>query len=315
MITVKILPLDVYDVSSQNKYEIIKYLLSTTPHSRNAVAQAKNLSSVTVGKIASAMLKRNILVGERGPSLRGRSTELLCASPLLSILHLRFNENSFSASFITLDSIERLITKRQKNDSFEYADDLQIFITTLQRKLLSFSNVDIVGVFVTYVDKHPKSRGVDVGKLLKIEPDIIINEEEAIGIAFGHRKDCDIALHLNIDYRVIARLFVHGKNISQNALGYKVAEGNEYDIALELSKYLANLLKTIIPDTISIDSENITADKRFFELVAKNVSRITKLPINELPMAIDQRNISLTAESALIVITELYAKRLADIAN
>ena len=101
----KIQPLNVPDVSSQIKYEIIKYLLSPLPHSRNEAADALKLSSVTIGKIASAMLAEGILDGERMSGPKGRSTELLYASSSLCVLCIKLNETSFCASFITLDGI------------------------------------------------------------------------------------------------------------------------------------------------------------------------------------------------------------------
>ena len=308
-----ILPLDVCDVSPQNKYEIIKYLLSTDAHSRNETADAINLSSVTVGKIASAMLSRNILKSERMSGPKGRSTELLYASPDLSILCITLNETTFVASLVTLDGVEKQITKRPKNDSFEYAEDTCIFIASVQRKIANIQNSQIIGVFVAYSYKSPKKLGVNVGMLLGIEPDVIISADEAIGTAFAHRKDCDVALHINIDYRIRPNLYVNGKNISEKAIGLAPDEQNEYAIALELSKYLSNLFKTVIPNAISINSEAVTADKRFFEFVNNNVSKITKIPTNDLPAVIDQRNISLIAEAALHLITELYIKRLANI--
>ena len=309
----KIMPLDVCDVSSQNKYEIIKYLLSCAPHSRNDAADAISLSSVTVGKIASSMLCRNILIGERETGARGRSTELLCASPSLSVLSIGFWGTSMSASFVTLSGIEKTILKHLRNDSFDYAEDMCVFLASVQRKIANMTDADIIGVFVTYSDKSPKQLGVDVGMLLGIEPDVIISAEEALGIAFGHRKECEIALHISIDYNVKARLFVNGMNISKNACRYTPAEQNEYAIALELARYLAELFKTVIPDSIAIDSETVTADKRFFELISNEASRTAKLEADSFPAIIYQRNIRLTSEAALNVILELYAKKLAGI--
>ena len=308
----KFLPLDVYDVSSQNKYKIIKHLLSATPHSRGDSAKTLNLSSVTVGKIACPMLDGGILVAEKTSGGVGRSTELLCASPALCVLVINLGSLAFSAYLVTLDGAETTLYKHPRNQSCSYAEDINVFLSTTERKLNELSSNTIIGVFVSYYDKHPAELGVSIGSALGTEPDVIMHSQEALGIAYKNRG-IDIALHIDISETVKPMLFVGGKSISRTAVGYTPKEANEYDIALELAQYLKSLFKATVPNTIAIDSESVTADKRFFELVASKASDIEDVPQGYFPTVIDQRNASLISEAALDVITELYAKRLANI--
>ena len=308
----KILPLDVCDVSSQNKYKIIKHLLSATPLSRGDSAKALGLSSVTVGKIASSMLDGGILVRQKTSGGVGRSTELLSASPSLCVLAINFGEDAFCASLITLDKAQRTLHKHPRNKSYSYTEDINVFLSTTERKLNEMSNNIFIGVFVSYYDKSPKELGVSVGSVLGLEPDIIMHSQDALGIAYRNRG-IDIALHIDISEIVKPMLFVDGKSISRSANGYTPKEANEYDIALELAQYLVSLFKTVLPNTIAIDSESVTADKRFFELVESKASDIIDTAQKSFPSVIDQRNITLMSEADLDVITELYAKRLANI--
>ena len=153
---------------------------------------------------------------------------------------------------------------------------------------------------------------MSIGSVLGLEPDIIMHSQDALGIAYRNRG-IDIALHIDISEIVKPMLFVDGKSISRSANGYTPKEANEYDIALELAQYLKSLFKATVPNTIAIDSESVTADKRFFELVESKASDIIDTAQKSFPSVIDQRNITLISEAALDVITELYAKRLANI--
>ena len=93
----KIAPLAIDGVSSQNIYDCARLLLSPAPISRNEAAERLGLSSVTVGKVAAAMLDGGLLSAEKRKGAKGRSAELYRAPDPFAVLLILLGKQNFSA--------------------------------------------------------------------------------------------------------------------------------------------------------------------------------------------------------------------------
>ena len=301
--------LNVPDVSAQNKFDIITELLLTPQSTRRDVASASHLSSVTVGKVVCAMLEDGILVSSKLHNTRGRSTEILFPMPTLRALLILIRDTAFYASYIMLDGKEEQIIVRHRNESLDLEDDIRVFLAAVRIEIEA--EKDIIGVYLVHSTKSPSKLGINIPLMLGLVPSLVSEFYDTLGMFFESAYPNDTALYIDIGDRVRYNLYAGGKALSQNAIGHTLEERNEYSVALEVSKRLSSLFEFVVPSVIAMSSDKITADKRFIDFVASELSKRGRIKESAMPRFIYDRDISLVGNVILQKSVEALAKELA----
>ncbi len=309
----KFAPLAIDGVSSQNIYDCAKLLLSPTPISRNEAAERLELSSVTVGKVAAAMLDGGLLRAEKRKGAKGRSAELYRAPDSFAVLLILLGKRNFSASLLTLDKTRRTVRSRLVNESLCYEDDAKVFLASLFSLISAPVINGLFSVTVIYEGKSPSSLGVDFRTTLGCEPDIVIERKLALGEYFAKNSADVTSLYVSIDERINYELYSKGSFLSEKAKGHKLDSKDDTAIAFELAKGLATLFEYTVPKEVAISSASVTVDKRFTELVAKILYQKVSFEESDKPVFIDERDMSLVGSFALERSLEIFSKKLAGI--
>ena len=294
--------LDAAGVSTQNKYEIIKYFLSDGTHSRSEAARSVSKSAMTVGKVASAMLARGLLVSELAAGEIGRSTEYLLANPSLCAYLINVGKESFSLSLLRANRTETRLRSRPRNPSLSYEDDLRSFLLSISGKLSQSTQDDVMGVALIYSDSVEYAP-----PCLDIRPDVTASQTEATGAYLQQLCPNGCSLWVNISDRILPTLYVGARPISNGAMGLALRSKSETEIARELAKYLDSLCDTVIPDKVLITADVFPVDEIFIGCVKENMKRKDSISFEV------NKDMSPISAYALDTATDSFAKRLAGV--
>ena len=303
--------LDAHGVSPENKYQIIKYLLSPELHSRTDAAKSVSLSAVTVGKVASAMQQRGILCSEQREGGRGRSTELVFASRELSAICIELGQGFFRCTRQKIDKTSAILCESRVNDSLSYEDALLRFLDTASTELGAIPQKDIMGISLLYDKEYLGARGTDVKAIDGLSPDAVLSSSGAIGLYFANRYPDKVCLRVLVSDKIYTSLYANGINLSERGMGY-VAEGSdELGIISELCKHLKTLFETVVPHSVIVESDRITADKKLNRHIFSTVKNITNLSEEHMPIFEDVKDLSFCESAALELIVDIYSRQLA----
>ena len=302
------LPLNINDVSPQNKFDVITHLLCTPETSRNETASAVGLSAVTVGKVVSRMLERGLLDATSAQGQRGRSTEMLTPRKTLKALVVLIKESVCHANFILADRTRINVLTHHRNESFQTVEDVDIFLSKLRSAIQEEEN--IFGVYVVCELRSFSYREIDFKSSLGQTPDRIMTLEEVMGICFNTRYPSKTVLYVDINEYIRYSLYSNGSSLSKNAQPKLPEERDERSIANYISSELISLFEVIVPDIVAIVSDKITADRRFVDYLLKRVTQKAELPQELLPTFICDKDTDMIGDTVFDIGINAFAKNL-----
>jgi hypothetical protein len=296
-------------VSPENKYLLIKHLLSPATHTRAETAKEVSLSSVTASKVINAMLEAGLLSSEKASGARGRATEIVHPSSGLCALSVSLGENRISASLIGIAGTLIESVSETVNFSLPYEDGLRVFLQRASERFSLSSRELLMGTALIYENDAMRQKSKYIEHALPIKPDAVITRSEAVGCFFSALDIEGSALYLEANDAVHAELFFAGHSVSKNSLGARLESHSDQYVAHRLSEFLITTFQTVVPEYVYITSDTVTTDKKFPSIIRKYLAN-NNIPDDIIPRFIDKRNISPENTAVLLTLTDITARRL-----
>ncbi len=285
---------------------------------RADLASATNLSIMTTGKIADAMIECGVLTEEKHPCTgagRRPGTLRFVQKPLFLILNV--SSRRFSAHVLspTMDSKE--ICVHDYNDIFPFDDNLLIFLNAVRRGCNTTKEALPYLAVITQPEDDKRqciTRSLPVSplstqhmvdyivKIMKRNCDLVLDEITAAQHYFNSLPDyrnIECGAFISLSYMIYAAIWMRGNLLcprvcrigelimpDHKRIADALADAFCTEDAIKPTAYAVNSLETFFtPDRVVLDSDIFRIDELFLEEVYTELSHILPADSRIIPLS------------------------------
>ena len=305
----------------ENLLSCFSALCEHAPMTRADLAAATDLSIMTTGKIADAMIASGVLTEQKHPSAgAGRRPGMLCFSAKPIFLILNVSTRRFTAHTISPSMHCKEICIHDYNDVFPFDDNLLIFLNAVRRSCnTTKESVPYLAVITAPEDDKRQSitRSLPISprstqhmieymtKIMRRDCDLVLDEVTAAQHCFqsvSAYKNVDCGAFLCLSSMTYATVWMRGNLLSPRVcrigelmmpahkrISDALADTFCAEDAIEPTAYAISSLETFFtPDCILIESDRFRIDEPFLQGVYKSLAKI--LPADSRIIPLSQAN-------------------------
>lgn len=286
---------------------------------RAELAQATNLSIMTTGKIADAMIERGLLTEEKLPVAgagRRPGTLHFHADSLFLILNL--SSRRFGAYMLSPSMQAKEICMHDYNDIFPFDDNLLIFLNAVRRSCnadkaalpylavitapLEDKRQCITNSLKVFPGSHDHMIRI-ITKILRRECDLIMDEITATQTYFHllpAYKNVDCGVYISLSDMMYASVWMRGNLLSpricrigdlllpgQQKIAKALSDAICTEEAILPTAYAISALESFFtPDTVVLESSRFALDQAFLEGVYAKMKPILPVSSRIIPLHI-----------------------------
>ena len=284
-------------VSERKRLDIIRTVIFSDGISRAQIAQKCGVSSMTVGKVISALLSEGIVACERSALRKGKNTELFRASENINILVFCFEPQRLSVSVSDTRGNILFSHSEQLNASIPYDTNITDLITSVYENITHTLREKLCAVAVITSDGV---RAEDLSVISSILPDFYID------ISADRREY--IAYHMRENYPEQSVLLVHVGEVLKLSLYCRETEVRsrhttnipcEQVSATWIAEILAELSHIIIPDTVMLEYDREFATGDILQPLKSEFCRRSHISESDMPKFILTNKSPISVRSAI----------------
>ena len=291
----------------ENLLSCFSALCEHAPMTRADLAAITELSIMTTGKIADAMIECGVLIEEKHPGAgAGRRPGMLHFSPKPIFLILNLSSRRFRAHLLSPSKQFKEICVHDYNDIFPFDDNLLIFLNAVRRGCnATKENIPYLAVITAPEDDKRQSitRSLPIsprsnehmiayiGKIMRRECDFVVDEITAAQHYFhsiSSYKDVDCGAFLCLSGMTYATVWMRGNLLSPRVcrigelmmpahrrISDALADAYCTKDAIEPTAYAISSLETFFtPDCVLIESDRFNIDEAFLQGVYASLSKL-----------------------------------------
>ena len=301
----------------ENLLSCFTALCQSASLTRAELAGATDLSIMTTGKIADAMIESGILIEEKLPVAgagRRPGTLHFCKKPMFLVLNL--SSRRFSAHMLSPDMQAKEICIYDYNDIFPFDDNLLIFLNAVRRACnTSKESLPYLAIITSpEQDKRqcitnsllvgPRSQEHMLGtisKILKREYDLVMDEIVASQTYFNSLpvfKNVDCGVYISLSDMMYASVWMRGNLLSPRICRIgdlllpehqKITSALENalcteDAILPTAYAISTLESFFTPDCVVLESNRFRMDDAFVEGVYKKMKPLLPASSRIIPI-------------------------------
>lgn len=278
----KAFKIEVAGVNQNKIYSVIREVLEGKGVSRYELAEATEMSGVTVGKIVSEMLRRSLFVTEEQFSPRKRSPEKVYPADNINALVFRFTHHRLSATLCDLRQRILFSHSRPINESLAFEFDISAFADSVMQNIGELTRDCIVGAAVIAEREHiPLIKYAHSAIFSEAE---IFTSDDCIADLVRREYPTGCVAHIKINHTMSVKLFGDGIPTNKDT-GSELplnCEGEESVIRFA-ADYLAPLFRILSPSRVLIDSDILAITPEFARDFRDRIKRAARLENKNLP--------------------------------
>lgn len=273
--------IDADGVSREKQLDIIRTVIFSDKISRGEIAKLCGVSSMTVGKVISALIRAGLVRVEKAALGKGKNTELLSAADNINILVFCFEPQKLSVTLSDTRANVLFSHSQPVNDSIPYNSNIADLITSayghieriLREKLCAVSVISTDGI-----------RSEDISVINSIIPDfyidVLADSREYTADYMRENHSSKNLLFIRVGERVDLSLYCRGVEISsRNA----VAIPREQISVEKIADILVNLSHIIIPDMVILEPDRALATNDLLPSLKNEFGRKSRTSENDMP--------------------------------
>lgn len=295
----------------ENLLSCFTSLCNSQAMTRGELAAATELSIMTTGKIADAMIECGILCEEKHPCTgagRRPGTLRFVSDPAFLILNL--SSRRFSAYILSAAMQSKLVCLHDYNDIFPFDDNLLIFLNAVRRGCdTSVASIPYLAVITApeddkrqcitrslHIAPHSEQHMLDfIAKIMRRDCDLVVDEITAAQHYLNSLHECqnvDCGAFINLSDMTYAAVWMRGNVLlpricrigelmlsEQKRISDALTDAICTEDAILPTAYAISSLETFFtPDCIVLESNRFRIDEPFLNDVYKALVPI--LPTN-----------------------------------
>ncbi|MBO5845607.1 MAG: hypothetical protein J6Q77_03065 [Clostridia bacterium] len=289
--------ISVEGVSKEKKLDIIRAVIFSDGISRRKLAEKCGVSSMTVGKVISALVYEGIVSSERSAPVRGKSTELFRASQRVKLLLFCLEKHRLSV-YVTSARGDVIYESTQLlNDSIPYDANISALVTSSYDRIADTLSEGICCVSVITDDSI---RAEDVSIISSVLPDLHID-------LLSSKNQCtENYMRENYPGKTVAfvqtgddvtlSLYCRGSKVGSESA---VKPHRTVKSAKEIAELLVNLSYILIPDAVIVETDLSHSTPDALSVLKNEFLRKTRLSKEDAPEFILENKTSPAILSAL----------------
>ena len=308
---------DLVGFRRENLYSCFASLCENRSMTRAELAAATNLSIMTTGKIADAMIACGILTEQKPPCAgAGRRPGLLHFASKPMFLILNVSSRHFTAHVLAPSMEYKVICVHDYNDIFPFDDNLLIFLNAVRRGCNATKEaIPYLAVITAPEDDKRQSitrslpaspRSIShltayISKIMRRDCDVVLDEITAAQHCFNSISSCrnvDCGAFLCLSDMTYATVWMRGNLLSPRVcrigelmmpahkhISDALADAYCTEDAIEPTAYAIGSLETFFtPDCILIESDRFRIDDSFLEGVYKSLAALLTADNRIIPL-------------------------------
>ena len=274
----KILPLNIQGIAEDKAYKIIYTTLTSENISRGEIARICSVSTMTVGKVVSELLRAGLLISKKVPRGTGPHTEILRPSPKINTLFFDLGERRIKLT--VCNAAKEVIIERtlEINDALPYEANVINFVTAISKSLPE----PIAQGFCGYAAAHRRkgcqyaiNTALSTGAPAEFLAVRSYDDYVCDIIKKQHPEKCIFLLHIgdNISLSIIHE----GRRINtNNPIVEQISPLDVKGAIVGIATSLAPIVRTIHADMIILESDTMPIDARFTDALKNKISELTQ---------------------------------------
>ncbi|MBE6531577.1 MAG: MarR family transcriptional regulator [Ruminococcaceae bacterium] len=304
----KPLKLDIDGVLGSKSYDIILAILRSRGITRKELADVCGVSTVTVGKVVSAMLAAGYATAESDTSAPNKRAELITPAADLAALIIKGSRRKLG--LFLCDICGDIILSRSKNinDSLPVEEDIIRLISSAQDELKGYVG-ERCGTVILCDDgaAKPDIRAISLA-IPALSPDIVLPSRDCTEKYINRVYPNDTTLFVCLGEVLDIRLFSEGRTIKSNlSAPPRIEQNDERSVISHLARTVSSLFNITLPRRIIIESEYLPFDDRALDMLREEIKLNTPLRREGLPEIITNTAPSLDVSEAVDMVRKKFA--------
>ena len=306
----KTLSLDIDGVLENKSYDIILAVLRSRTTTRTQLAKECGVSTVTVGKVVSAMLAKGYATAESDTSVPNRRGEIIKPAADLAALIIKVGGRAISLFVCEICGDILFSRSKRINESLPAEQEIIRLIRSAQDELNRYAG-ELCGAVVLCDNGAAKPDIYAVSSAFPaLKPDAVISSRECVERYINRVYPSDTTLFVSLGEALDIRLFSEGHALKSNhSAPPRLEQTDDLFVISHVAKTVSSLFNITLPERIIIESEDIRIDGRALAMLREEIKKSTPVRREGLPEIITNTAPSLDVSEAV----DIVRKRLADI--
>lgn len=295
-------------VNKNTAKTIISALLASNGITRTELAGTCKVSTMTAGKVVSAMC--NVGYAEIGEEIAasGRRSDFIYPSERFTFLIFDIGEHTMSADIYDARDNTRFTYDQPRNQSLDITTDALSFLALVNEQSRDADECDTYRISALL---YRKETGLDIKALSQKGIDTVIEKSAAAArYASGRYKNECIAF-VGADDGADIRIIADGKLIQGkgNPIKHSARRGlSELEMLDALTAKLSSLFELVMPHKVMIDSRALHLSRRFSDELGERLCEHTAMQKEELPEFVTNDGIPFPSRAVIGQLIDIYAE-------
>ncbi len=286
------------NIKKETFLKVSREAISRKGISRDGLAEVTSLSSVTVGKVVSALVNARLLTEERAPVSRGRHALLLSPSEHTVYLALFVSTSSMLAVAESASGKTVLCEGRPYNHAVDLDDNIRSLLATV---LDAEELENRIGALALICDESQPS-----ASLLSFSPAVVLSHSELIKMALANKYKNENVLYVKLADSLHYFAVSHGNLfLSRGSEAPEYPYETQSEAAENIASVIGGLARYSSPECVIIEGSH-SVSSRLPEHIMHFLVEREKLSADELPHLICYENMELSCDCVFRMLTEKH---------